>query len=97
MVNIFHFGCLFGVTCYNVCVYSADIAECDSDPCMNDGTCLEEVVGSFKCNCNGYKGDNCQDGKLTAYDQLYVENVYVLLIFILSQFLFTVAVLLFLM
>uniref|UniRef100_A0A7M4F227 EGF-like domain-containing protein n=1 Tax=Crocodylus porosus TaxID=8502 RepID=A0A7M4F227_CROPO len=39
-----------------------DINECDSDPCLNGGTCYESVVqGQFICLCPPfYTGDSCQ-------------------------------------
>lgn len=33
---------------------------CDSDPCLNGGTCTDETDGSFTCACAaGYEGDTC--------------------------------------
>ena len=40
-----------------------DIDECASDPCQNDGTCIDQVAG-FECECaDGYEGDVCEIGK----------------------------------
>uniref|UniRef100_A0ABM0M578 Fibropellin-1-like n=1 Tax=Saccoglossus kowalevskii TaxID=10224 RepID=A0ABM0M578_SACKO len=37
-----------------------DINECASNPCLNNGTCVDGV-DSYVCNCVvGYSGDNCQ-------------------------------------
>ncbi len=37
---------------------------CNSDPCMYGGTCFNETVG-YSCWCVlGYKGDNCEIGRL---------------------------------
>ena len=42
-----------------------DIDECATGPCLNDGTCTDEVNG-FTCACvDGYEGSNCQTGMLT--------------------------------
>ena len=33
---------------------------CLSNPCLNGGTCLDEMYG-YRCSCNlGYRGKNCQ-------------------------------------
>lgn len=40
-----------------------DIDECNSDPCQNDGTCVDQVDG-FMCQCqDGYAGDMCDISK----------------------------------
>lgn len=37
-----------------------EIDECFSNPCLNGGTCVDQVNG-YVCNCRlGYKGNNCQ-------------------------------------
>lgn len=38
-----------------------DFNECESQPCFNDGECVDEM-GGFKCNCagTGYSGTFCQ-------------------------------------
>ena len=37
-----------------------DIPECDTQPCLNNGTCIE-LPGSFSCSCQpGYQGRTCQ-------------------------------------
>ena len=37
----------------------SDIDECDSNPCQNDGQCVDGV-NSYTCECtSGYSGDNC--------------------------------------
>ncbi|XP_035661274.1 uncharacterized protein LOC118405716 [Branchiostoma floridae] len=37
-----------------------DIDECESSPCENDGTCVDDI-NSYTCTCPpGYGGDNCQ-------------------------------------
>lgn len=40
-----------------------DINECDSDPCANNGTCIDMVNG-FVCNCTaGFVGVFCMNGE----------------------------------
>ena len=40
----------------------ADIDECDSNPCVNNGTCIDGVNG-FTCNCTReFGGDRCEIG-----------------------------------
>lgn len=42
--------------------YTADINECDFDPCENNGTCINSN-GSYTCNCtDGWKDINCLQG-----------------------------------
>ena len=37
-----------------------DIKECGSDPCLNNGTCIEQV-NSYKCSCLvAFNGTNCE-------------------------------------
>jgi hypothetical protein len=37
-----------------------DINECLTDPCKNNGTCLN-FDGGYNCSCSyGYKGKNCE-------------------------------------
>ena len=49
-------------------LYIADMNECDSDPCVNDGTCVDDVNG-YNCDCvRGYADENCDVGEyMTAY------------------------------
>ena len=59
--NIIQFPQKFVITELTFC---ADIAECESDPCMNGGTCFQNIsMPNFrKCNCAaGYTGVDCGD------------------------------------
>ena len=39
---------------------AANINDCASVTCLNDGECIDEVAG-YHCDCaNGYTGDTCQ-------------------------------------
>ena len=41
----------------------ADIDDCASNPCENNGTCID-LVSNYTCNCTqGYTGKNCNIGK----------------------------------
>ena len=49
---------VFELACVN------DTEECDSNPCLNGGTCVEDVV-KYQCNCvAGYTGVHCETCKL---------------------------------
>ena len=46
-----------------VCIIITDINECNSHPCQNNGTCLDQINGSL-CSCvKGFVGDSCEIGK----------------------------------
>ena len=45
----------------------SDVDDCLSGPCMNGGTCKDELNG-YNCSCVvGYSGDNCETGKYNLY------------------------------
>ena len=53
-----HCMCLAGYT-GDLC--ETEINGCDSNPCMNQGTCTRTSDGGFSCNCLiGYTGDHCE-------------------------------------
>ena len=59
--------------CILACILLVDIDECASDPCMNDGTCLDQV-NMFECQCaDAYYGDSCEC-KLSSVTVLAIEK-----------------------
>ena len=43
--------------------FHPDINECSSNPCLNGGTCVDQVNG-YLCNCqDGYQGVRCQTSR----------------------------------
>ena len=42
----------------------SDINHCANEPCQNEGTCTDHVIG-HTCDCvAGYTGTNCETGRL---------------------------------
>jgi hypothetical protein len=38
------------------------MSPCDSEPCENEGMCLDLGNGTFACSCQeGFRGDTCQE------------------------------------
>ena len=60
-------------------IFLSEIRECDSHPCLNNGTCadihsgLEDLIGSsldqeYACICKpGYTGKNCETGNFLSF------------------------------
>lgn len=45
----------------------SDVNECESSPCKNGGTCLNQQVG-YSCKCKGgYSGAHCEEGDTYIY------------------------------
>ena len=43
----------------------ADVNECETQPCQNDGTC-EDQLGAYACDCvPGYTDIDCSTGQLS--------------------------------
>ena len=61
----YHHRAFFGfdytcIICNLFCL--VDIDECGSNPCVNNGTCID-VVNGFTCNCTReFGGDRCEIG-----------------------------------
>ena len=37
------------------------ISKCESQPCQNEGTCIEDEIDGFHCTCSGkYQGKHCE-------------------------------------
>lgn len=46
----------------NILIY-LDVNECESSPCANNGTCINNL-GSYTCDCTeGWKNPDCKTGK----------------------------------
>ena len=46
----------------SVVISPVEINECESSPCLNSGTCNDQVNG-FSCSCPpGFAGDRCETG-----------------------------------
>lgn len=44
-----------GVNC------TEDIRECEPNPCLNGGACIEPIPGTYQCQCPpGVTGSNCE-------------------------------------
>ena len=64
-------------------LFSLEIHECNSHPCLNNGTCadihtgLEDLIGSgadqdYACICEpGFTDKNCQTGNLFIFSTLF--------------------------
>ena len=57
-----------GVTIFEGDNCETNIDDCDPDPCLNSGQCID-LIHDYKCPCNtGFKGKNCEsctDGRLS--------------------------------
>ena len=43
-------------------IYFLETDECESNPCLNNGTCTD-LVYDYNCTCeHGYFGRNCENG-----------------------------------
>lgn len=41
-------------------IHITDIDECNSDPCLHNGTCID-IINGYSCQCkNDSRGDNCE-------------------------------------
>ena len=46
----------------NYVFYVSEIDECATNPCLNNGTCVD-LLNSYYCNCSaGYNGSHCETG-----------------------------------
>ena len=54
-----------------------EINECSSHPCMNGGSCIDEV-NAFNCTCaDGYEGVNCENGTIYYLMTSLVKHWYI--------------------
>ena len=53
---------------------SADVDECDSNPCQYNGTC-RDMVNGYNCTCvKGYYGKNCSKGEFAPKKAYHIKN-----------------------
>lgn len=56
------------ITCF------PEINECDSNPCQNGATCVDEL-NRYSCTCQpGYQGTNCEIGNLHSMTETLMEG-----------------------
>lgn len=57
----------------SLCGVFSDGNDCDSSPCLNNGTC-QDLYGEFNCYCpSGFTGKMCQTGEyLTLYRKHFI-------------------------
>jgi hypothetical protein len=50
--------------CTSNCIYCcSDVDDCNPNPCLNHGKCVDGV-DSYFCKCpRGFAGTNCEEGK----------------------------------
>lgn len=42
-------------------LFSQNLKECSSNPCLNNANCIDDPLGSYKCLClMGFTGHNCE-------------------------------------
>ena len=69
---------------YNGDIYIADLDECESDPCRNNGICHDKF-GKYVCTCNnGFTGKLCEIG-MSNSDSYSVKSILFFLLFINCQ------------
>ena len=65
-IQSFHSIDLSYIYCLILDIVLVDINECSSNPCMNEGTCID-AVNSYTCACvdgmPGYTGTHCEIGE----------------------------------
>lgn len=51
--------------CSYWCAIHSGGSQCSSNPCLHNGTCMDNIR-SYTCSCtSGYEGDNCELGKFS--------------------------------
>ena len=51
----------------------SDVDECQSSPCKNGGTCLNQQAG-YSCKCkDGYSGEHCEEGNAYIYMKIITD------------------------
>ena len=61
---------------YTFILYFAEVNECESHPCQNNGSC-SDLVNKYSCQCiTGYTGSNCEIGRIYIYYLLLARFVF---------------------
>ena len=62
-----------------IILFNLDIDDCDPDPCLNGGTCVDLIDG-YNCKCTpGYYGENCVCKELIALLNNFTQINYQIL------------------
>ncbi|KAJ8314705.1 hypothetical protein KUTeg_006855 [Tegillarca granosa] len=55
---------------------SGDPNECDSNPCLNNGVCIDGI-NTYTCQCKGgYAGKNCQTNGYFRNNKEYIQSIW---------------------
>ena len=65
-------------------LYATEINECESNPCLNGGTCIDRI-NNFECQCrDSIRGATCDEGKVIfkLYFKYFCTNTRIAIIYI---------------
>ena len=58
----------------NIAFFISDTDECAGNPCINGGTCTDQV-NTYTCSCvAGYVGTHCETGTISKYTRTDYNN-----------------------
>lgn len=61
---------------YKIYLYYVDNDECESDPCLNGGFCLDDI-NDYYCVCApGWNGKDCENGEYISAKVSLVSTVF---------------------
>ena len=65
-------------------MFSLDINECESTPCLNDGLCVDGI-NSYRCKCKeNYVGENCETSKCIMFQAMNLSLLKFDVVFFLN-------------